>query len=75
MEREKAAMTIERDQVDAWCEAHPEAALAEAIGMSIGCVLQHEPNEAKRAGAINTLIEAHQKALAEFAWPKRARLN
>jgi hypothetical protein len=30
---------IERDQVDAWCEAHPEAALAEAISMSIGCVL------------------------------------
>jgi hypothetical protein len=70
-------MTVtERDEMDAWREAHPEAALAEAISVAIGCILQHEPNEAKRAAAINVLIAAHQKALAEFAWLKRTpRLN
>jgi hypothetical protein len=64
---------IERDEMDAWCEANPVAALAEAISVSIGVILQHEPSEAKRAAAINTLIEAHRKALAEFEAAGRDR--
>jgi hypothetical protein len=64
-------MVRERDEVDAWREAHSEAALAEAISVSIGCILQYEPNETKRAAAINTLIEAHRRALAEFAPERR----
>jgi hypothetical protein len=59
---------IERDEMDAWCKAHPEAALAEAISVSIGCILQHEPNETKRAAAINTLLGG-----AAVAWPFAAR--
>jgi hypothetical protein len=48
-------MTVaERDELDAWRESHPEAALAEAISASIGCVLQHELNEAKRKAAIRS---------------------
>jgi hypothetical protein len=62
---------IDRDEMDAWREAHPEAALAEAISVSIGCILRYEPNETKRAAAINTLIEAHRRALAEFAPERR----
>jgi hypothetical protein len=64
-------MRTERDEMDAWREAHPEAALAEAISVAIGCILQREPDEAKRAAAINTLIAAHRKALAEFAPERR----
>jgi hypothetical protein len=65
-------MTVtDRDEVDAWCEAHPEAALAEAISVAIGCVLQHESDEAKRKAAIDVLIECHRKALAEFAPERR----
>jgi hypothetical protein len=67
-------MTLARDEADAWREANPVAALAEAISVAIGCILQHEPSEAKRAAAINVLIAAHQKALADFA-PERRRLN
>jgi hypothetical protein len=55
-------MTPERDEMDEWREAHPEAALAEAISVAIGCILQHESDEAKRAAAINTLIECHRRA-------------
>jgi hypothetical protein len=66
-------MTVtDRDEVDAWCEAHPEAALNEAVGLVISMVLQHTADEVKRATAINTLIEAHRKALAEpFAQARR----
>jgi hypothetical protein len=49
---------VEQHEHDEWREAHPEAALAEAISVAIGCILQHELNETKRAAAINTLIEA-----------------
>jgi hypothetical protein len=55
-------MTIARDELDAW---------REAISVAIGCIFQHEPVEAKRAAAINVLIEAHQKALAEFMPERR----
>jgi hypothetical protein len=64
----------ERDEMDAWREAHPEAALAEAISVAIGCILRHELNEARRAGAINTLIACHRRALAGFA-SERPRLH
>jgi hypothetical protein len=67
-------MSPERDQLDEWRKANPEAALAEAISVAIGCVLQHESNEARRAGAINVLIECHQRALAGFA-AARPRLH
>jgi hypothetical protein len=67
-------VTVEHDH-DEWREANPEAALAEAISVAIGCIHQHESDEARRAAAINVLIAAHQKALAEFAWLKRTRLN
>jgi hypothetical protein len=66
-------VTPERDEIDEWREANPEAALAEAISVAIGCILQHESDEARRAAAINVLIECHRRALAEFA-PAR-RLN
>jgi hypothetical protein len=69
-------MTVaERDELDAWRESHPEAALAEAISASIGCVLQHELNEAKRKAAIDVLIECHRRALADFAPERRHQLN
>jgi hypothetical protein len=68
-------MTDAGTEHDEWREAHPEAALAEAISVSISVILQHEPSEAKRAAAINTLIEAHRKAVAEFAPARRQHLN
>jgi hypothetical protein len=42
---------------------------------TVGAINGAQFNEAKRAAAINELIAAHQKALAEFAWLKRTRLN
>jgi hypothetical protein len=66
---------IARDEIDEWREANPEAALAEAISVAIGCVLQHESDEAKRKAAIDVLIECHRRALAEFAPERRQRLN
>jgi hypothetical protein len=64
-------MNPERDQLDEWRKANPEAALAEAISVAIGCILQYEPSEAKRAGAINVLIECHRRALAGFVPERR----
>jgi hypothetical protein len=60
---------IEREQheYDEWREAHPEAALNEAISVAIGCILTHEPDEQRRKVAIDTLILAHRAAQAEFA--------
>jgi hypothetical protein len=65
------APLISRDEVDAWREAHPEAALAEAVSVVIGMVLQHTADETKRAAAINVLIEAHRRALAGFTPARR----
>jgi hypothetical protein len=67
-------MNPERDEMDAWREAHPEAALAEAISVAIGCILTHELDEAKRKAAIDVLIECHRRALAAVT-PERRRLN
>jgi hypothetical protein len=67
-------MSPERDQLDEWREANPLAALHEAVTVAIGCILQHEPDEAKRAAAIDTLIACHKAALAGFA-PERPRLH
>jgi hypothetical protein len=66
--------TIEHEH-DEWREAHPEAALNEAISLAIGAVITHEPDEAKRKAAIDVLIECHRRALAEFAPERRQRLN
>jgi hypothetical protein len=55
----------DRDEMDEWREARPEAALAEAISVAIGCILTHESDEAKRKAAIDVLIECHRRALAE----------
>jgi hypothetical protein len=41
-------VTVEHDH-DEWREANPEAALAEAISVAIGCILTHESDEARRA--------------------------
>jgi hypothetical protein len=62
---EAHAMTTldERDEMEAWREAHPEAALAEAVSVVIGLVLTYEPNEDLRKAAVNTLIECHRRAL------------
>jgi hypothetical protein len=62
---------IERDEMDAWRRENPLLALNEAISVAIGCILQHEPNEAKRAAAISTLIECHRRALAGFTPTRR----
>jgi hypothetical protein len=64
---------IERDEMDEWRAANPEAALNEAISLAIGAVITHEPDEAKRKAAIDVLIECHRRALAEFAPERRAR--
>ena len=66
---------VSRDEMDAWREANPEAALAEAISVAIGCILQHESNEAKRAAAISTLIECHRRAVAGFAPVRRPSVH
>jgi len=63
------------EMMDAWRERHPQAALAEAISVAIGCVLRHEPSEAARAAAVSALIRAHQAAIAEFESLKRGKLN
>jgi hypothetical protein len=55
-------MTVERDQLDEWRAANPQAALDEAMQVAIGCVLQYEPNEAVRAPAVNVLIACHRRA-------------
>jgi hypothetical protein len=55
---------IERDQLDEWRKANPEAALAEAISVSVGCILTYEPDEALRKQAIDVLIVCHRRALA-----------
>jgi hypothetical protein len=65
----------ERDEMDEWRGAHPEAALAEAISAAIGCILTHELDEAKRKAAIDVLIECHRRALVAFAPKRRQRLN
>jgi hypothetical protein len=62
---------IERDEMDVWREANPLAALNEAVTVAVGLVLTHEPNETKRAAAINVLIEAHRRALAGFMPARR----
>jgi hypothetical protein len=67
-------MNPERDEMDAWREAHPEAALAETISVAIGCILTHELDETRRKAAIDVLIECHRRALAEFA-AARPRLH
>jgi hypothetical protein len=61
--------TIERDEVEAWREAHPEAALAEAISAAIGCILTFEPNEELRKQAVTVLMDCHRRALTAFAQP------
>jgi hypothetical protein len=65
----------ERHDHDEWREQHPEAALAEAISVAIGCILTHEPNEALRKQSIGVLMECHQRALAEALTAVRLRLN
>jgi hypothetical protein len=62
---------VSRDEMDAWREAHPEAALAEAISVSVGCILTYEPDEARRKAAIEVLIECHRRALAGFEPERR----
>jgi hypothetical protein len=57
-------MMIKRDEINEWRREHPEAALAEAISVAIGCILTHELDEAKRKAAIDVLIECHRRALA-----------
>jgi hypothetical protein len=51
---------MERIEVDQWRAANPEAALAEAISVAIGCILTHESDEAKRKAAVDVLIECHK---------------
>ena len=63
-------MTPERDEMDAWREANPVAALAEAISVAIGCILTYELDEAKRKAAIDVLIVCHRRALVGVA-PER----
>ena len=68
-------MTVtDRDEMDAWREANPLAALNEAVTVAIGCILTHELDEAKRKAAIDVLIECHRRAVAGFA-PTRPRLH
>jgi hypothetical protein len=67
--------TIERDEHEEWREAHPEAALAEAISLAIGCVLTHELNEELRKQVVTVLMECHRKALTAFAQPAPRLLN
>jgi hypothetical protein len=64
-------MNPERDEMDAWREAHPEAALAEAISVAIGCILTYELDEAKRKAAVDVLIVCHRRALTVFAPERR----
>jgi hypothetical protein len=64
-------MSPERDQLDEWRKANPEAALAEAVSVAIGCILTYELDEAKRKAAIDVLIECHRRALAGFAPTRR----
>jgi hypothetical protein len=64
-------MTPEPDEMEAWREQHPEAALAEAISVAIGCILTHEPDEQRRKVVIGTLIECHRRALAGFTPTRR----
>jgi hypothetical protein len=54
--------TAERDQLDEWRKANPEAALDEAMHVAIGCVLQYEQSETVRKAAINVLIACHRRA-------------
>jgi hypothetical protein len=70
-----AVVVTERDEMDAWRAANPEAALNEAISLAIGAVITHEPDEAKRKAAIDVLIECHRRALAAFEPERRQRLN
>jgi hypothetical protein len=52
---------------DEWREQNPQAALDEGVTLAIGMVLRLEPDEQRRKQAVNTLIECHRRAQAEFA--------
>jgi hypothetical protein len=64
----------DHDEIEKWREANPEAALAEAISVAIGCILTYESDEVLRKQAVGVLIECHRRALAGFV-PVRPRLH
>jgi hypothetical protein len=59
---------------DEWREANPLLALNEAVGVVVGMVITHTQDETLRKQVVTALIEAHRKALAEFA-ATRPRLH